>query len=847
MMTITVSNRTELLATLTSAKGETTILLAPGNYGNISPTSNLYNLRFSEKVTIRSANPDNPAVIESMFIRNASNISISDILFENKSFFNRPSSDLITNSGGVKSYDLLRTDNVVNLEITNCRFVGSTIALDVDHPQNGYGSGYGWRAGGVQNATFANNTMTNLYKGTSLVNIDNVAIKENSITEFRSDGFFISGGNQVIIENNTIKNINPFLLPKGAGDHSDFIQLFAMKNSIINANFMDTGRPDAIAQGIFSNSASNMQVTNNIIISRAANGITFSTLENSVIANNLLLAASPYGAQADTPRINFNSNFNNVLLKDNIAYKYGSSLASLVAEGKIISTGNLTAQASDTSAENYYTFDDRLDVDQVGELEARGAFVSIGRVVISLDTLETAGPDLAAFARNPGLGSLGQYPSAFNIMRPEVAAVPDEAVTSEDSTLLIDVLQNDLSGGRQDVLVVESAAILNGFGSVTLEGNLVRYDPGSYYNNLSAGELRHVVVEYTISDGRGGLSSSTVTIAISGMNDAPVAESEISVAPADRKTLIEVLHNDLDPDEGDIIQLVSARIKSGLGTITMTNGVIEYDPGSSYAHLKAGQREAIEIEYEIEDMMGARASAVARIYVSGQDAEPLDPPKSKPLPLLFRTDAIVELENVGREPEADTTLDAGWLFVDGEPSSSMRWEPEQSSSTPVSLAAIMASHSGKFGFNSPSASSSSMDGENPLAGDLFALPLLEESSSASDLPDAEFSTTLEHIFSFNWIGKAHDESVSDRGLQPEPSTLLLGEAEQRMFPIHYPGEDEHQQVEGLQTHRAPALDDFYQFEDAAKGGELQNSVYDYGNISPTMTAPSHFMMLEHFA
>ena len=48
------------------------------------------------------------------------------------------------------------------------------------------------------------------------------------------------------------------------------------------------------------------------------------------------------------------------------------------------------------------------------------------------------------------------------------------------------------------------------------------FAPGNDFQNLNDGETRDTSVTYTMSDGQGGTSSATITVTISGSNDAPV-------------------------------------------------------------------------------------------------------------------------------------------------------------------------------------------------------------------------------------------------------------------------------------------------------------------------------------
>ncbi len=54
------------------------------------------------------------------------------------------------------------------------------------------------------------------------------------------------------------------------------------------------------------------------------------------------------------------------------------------------------------------------------------------------------------------------------------------------------------------------------------------FDPGRDFDNLAAGETRDTVITYRIADGNGGTSEATVTVTVTGANDAPVALGPIA-------------------------------------------------------------------------------------------------------------------------------------------------------------------------------------------------------------------------------------------------------------------------------------------------------------------------------
>src|SRR6185312_160234 len=75
MTVFNVSNAQQLTTAMSQAHGGDTILLAGGNYGDVSVGS----LNYSSNVTIQSASQSNLAVFNSFHLTNCQNITVSHV------------------------------------------------------------------------------------------------------------------------------------------------------------------------------------------------------------------------------------------------------------------------------------------------------------------------------------------------------------------------------------------------------------------------------------------------------------------------------------------------------------------------------------------------------------------------------------------------------------------------------------------------------------------------------------------------------------------------------------------------------------------------------------------------
>ncbi len=106
----------------------------------------------------------------------------------------------------------------------------------------------------------------------------------------------------------------------------------------------------------------------------------------------------------------------------------------------------------------------------------------------------------------------------------------------EEVPLYIDVLANDTDPNAEDTVETFSLDAHthvngNGQGTVSIEGGrYLKFDPGTDFDALLAGQTAEVVVGYTMSDDEGLTSNSSVTITIHGVNDGPVISSASAVS-----------------------------------------------------------------------------------------------------------------------------------------------------------------------------------------------------------------------------------------------------------------------------------------------------------------------------
>jgi VCBS repeat-containing protein len=198
-------------------------------------------------------------------------------------------------------------------------------------------------------------------------------------------------------------------------------------------------------------------------------------------------------------------------------------------------------------------------------------------------------------------------------------ANPDTAAGTENQVLTINALANDTDVDDGAVKSLVSASAPAGKGSASIVGNQVQFDPGTAFDKLAVGESEVVVVGYTMADEHGATASSTITITVTGTNDAPVANPDSRTTSENSAVVVNVIANDVDVDHEPVLTVTAASGPAGKGTVTIVENEVRFDPGSDFDHLASGESETVVLNYSIEDEHGASSSSTVTITVQGRD------------------------------------------------------------------------------------------------------------------------------------------------------------------------------------------------------------------------------------
>ena len=215
--TINVSSLSALTTALKNASGPTTILLAPGDYGYL----NLKNLDFGSEVTIKSADPSDPATFSSAAFTNVTNLTIDGVRF-----------DYDASSGDDVDLANVIVRDCNGITIKNSTFDGD-FAKGVSSAANGYATGTGLYVVDSKNLSIQSNEFVNWKTGAQFERVENVAVLWNEIHGMRSDGLDFGDADNVVIEGNYIHD---FVAATKTSDHPDMIQFWTTHSSTPSTN-----------------------------------------------------------------------------------------------------------------------------------------------------------------------------------------------------------------------------------------------------------------------------------------------------------------------------------------------------------------------------------------------------------------------------------------------------------------------------------------------------------------------------------------------------------------------------------------------------------------------------------
>ena len=187
-------------------------------------------------------------------------------------------------------------------------------------------------------------------------------------------------------------------------------------------------------------------------------------------------------------------------------------------------------------------------------------------------------------------------------------AMDDFVSTVEDVAFMPDLLANDSDPDGDPIEITTITPPTFGVAALTPSGAVQYTPPLNWYGTARFG--------YSISDGKGGVDTANVTVAVGARNDDPVAEPDSVLLNKYGPTSVFVLSNDSDID-GDLLRVLSADYV-GLSHVTVNqDGTITYEPYIGLVGVET-------FRYVLEDGNGGEDTGTVRVEVTAEALELAD-------------------------------------------------------------------------------------------------------------------------------------------------------------------------------------------------------------------------------
>jgi VCBS repeat-containing protein len=211
-------------------------------------------------------------------------------------------------------------------------------------------------------------------------------------------------------------------------------------------------------------------------------------------------------------------------------------------------------------------------------------------------------------------------------------AKDDFYTANEDEVLYFNVMSNDLGGnakmlwsidntsddGSADLVTKDVAGVceyseLGAKISLTSDGR-IKYDT-TMLDSLAAGQTVIDQFTYAIRLSNGTLSWATVTVTLTGTNDAPVAVDDTGSVAEDGNTSGSVATNDSDVDNGAVLSYALVD-PAPTGLTFNPDGSWTFD-AASYDSLAQDEQLVLTIPYTVTDEHGASDTGELKITITG--------------------------------------------------------------------------------------------------------------------------------------------------------------------------------------------------------------------------------------
>ncbi|MDP3515955.1 MAG: VCBS domain-containing protein [Pseudohongiella sp.] len=248
--------------------------------------------------------------------------------------------------------------------------------------------------------------------------------------------------------------------------------------------------------------------------------------------------------------------------------------------------------------------------------DAHGASAT-NNVVITVTGTNDA-PTLAA-------GALGATEDGAAVTL-SLAALGADVDSDDDGSTLTYTLLNTQAADSKNVTPAAGAA--------SISGTTLTFDPGSDFQSLAAGQTSSFDLKVRATDAHGATADNTVTVTVTGVNDAPTLAADVLAASEDGSSVsldLSALGADVDSDDdGSTLTYAllntqdadSKNVTPAAGAASISGTTLTFDPGSDFQSLASGQTTSFDLKVRATDAHGATADNTVTVTVTGVNDAP---------------------------------------------------------------------------------------------------------------------------------------------------------------------------------------------------------------------------------
>ncbi|WP_413698873.1 tandem-95 repeat protein [Psychromonas sp. KJ10-10] len=169
-------------------------------------------------------------------------------------------------------------------------------------------------------------------------------------------------------------------------------------------------------------------------------------------------------------------------------------------------------------------------------------------------------------------------------------------------------------------------AMPDGQGTVSIDeiSGEYTFDPGADFQSLAIGETQEVTFDVTVDDGLGGMDTETVTVTITGTNDAPeLTVSNLNAIEDGASVVGNPSFTDVDLTDSHTFSVTSMPDGQGEVYIDSGTGQYTYNPGSDFQSLALGETTEVTFDVTVTDDQGAIDTETVIVTITGSNDAPI--------------------------------------------------------------------------------------------------------------------------------------------------------------------------------------------------------------------------------